>query len=31
VLVVLDLANMKEMAKISPDRTPRGLDLSSDG
>jgi hypothetical protein len=26
---VLDLANMKEVAKIAPDKTPRGLDLSS--
>jgi hypothetical protein len=29
--VVLDLANMKEVAKIAPDKTPRGRDLSSDG
>ena len=29
--MVLDLANMKEVAKIAPDKTPRGLDLSSDG
>jgi hypothetical protein len=29
--VVLDLANMKEVAKIAPDKTPCGLDLSSDG
>jgi hypothetical protein len=27
--VVLGLANMKEVAKIAPDKTARGLDLSS--
>jgi hypothetical protein len=27
--VVLDLANMKEVAKIAPEKTPRGLDRQS--
>jgi YVTN family beta-propeller protein len=30
-IVVLDLTAMKEMAKVTLDKTPRGLDLSPDG
>jgi YVTN family beta-propeller protein len=30
-LAVLDLADMKEIAKVALDKTPRGLDLSPDG
>ena len=30
-LAVLDLTDMKEIAKVSLDKTPRGLDLSPDG
>lgn len=31
VIAVLDLTDMKEIAKVPLDKTPRGLDLSPDG